>query len=476
MKRIVSRRALLGHAGLGVTGFLGLRAVLQNPARAGELRNIAGYGDLLPDPGKLLDLPPGFQYRAFSRTGERMDDGYLVPGAHDGMAAFEGPNGTTLLVRNHEMGAASPAAAGSPFADAAQYAALEKALVYDPATTAPAAGGATNLIYDTRAHRLEKHFLSLTGTLRNCAGGPTPWGTWITCEETNLKQGQIDGNTQTVYAKDHGWVFEVQATPNPGIQAPLPIKAMGRFSHEAIAVDPRTSIVYETEDRGDSLFYRFLPAVPGRLREGGRLQALKLKNGITDARNYSGPVVSVGVELEVEWVDLEDVESPQDNLRVQGAAKGAAKFSREEGCWWGNGAVYFACTDGGPARLGQIFKYTPSPFEGTIDEAKAPGKLELFIEPNSSALFAAPDNICIAPSGDVIICEDGSGDEFVHGVTPEGEVYKIARNATNSSEFAGACFSPDGSTLFVNIQSPGITFAITGPWHRQSGSNPANAL
>jgi secreted PhoX family phosphatase len=251
---------------------------------------------------------------------------------------------------------------------------------------------------------------------------------------------------------------------------------MGRFSHEAVAFDPRTLIVYQTEDRGDSLFYRFLANVPGQLQRGGKLQALKLTNGITDARNHSGPVVPVGEEFAVEWIDIVDVESPQDNLRAQGASKGATIFSREEGCWWGNGAVYFACTDGGPSRLGQIFKYTPSPFEGTSAEKNTPGKLELFIESNSSAQFEAPDNITIAPWGDVIICEDGSGDEFVHGVTPNGEVYKIARNATNTSEFAGACFSPDGATLFVNIQSPGITFAITGPWQRRAGSNPANGF
>jgi secreted PhoX family phosphatase len=176
--------------------------------------------------------------------------------------------------------------------------------------------------------------------------------------------------------------------------------------------------------------------------------------------------------MEVEWVDLVGVEEPSVPLRDQGGSLGAARFSRGEGCWFGNGAVYFACTNGGAASLGQIFKYTPSPFEGTPAEANAPGTLELFIESKSESMFAAPDNIAIAPWGDVIVCEDGSGVEYVHGVTPQGEVYKLARNAFNDSEFAGACFSPDGTTLFVNIQSPGITFAISGPWHRRAGGNP----
>ena len=472
----LSRRGLLRTAGAGVAGFTGLRTLIEKPASAAPSKG-AGYGALIPDDAlpALLDLPPGFQYRAFSRTGEVMDDGYRVPGAHDGMAAFPGPNGTTILVRNHEMGAAGSGGvagtSGSPYFE--NEALYNAALVYDPSTGArPALGGTTNLIYNTFNHKLEKHYLSLTGTLRNCAGGPTPWGTWITCEETTVVEGgNIGGGVQ--YAKNHGYVFEVAALAAPGVQTPVPLKALGRFNHEALAVDPRTRIVYETEDEGSSLFYRFLPGVPGNLQAGGRLQALKIAGlANPDTSNRPVPNVTAGVEYEVTWVDLIDVEEPDVPLRTQGAGLGAAIFSRGEGAWWGNGACYFACTNGGAASLGQIFKYTPSPFEGTSNEVNAPGILELFIESTSASQFAAPDNIAIAPWGDVIICEDGSGDEFVHGVTPAGEVYKLARNAFNGSEFAGACFSPDGSTLFVNIQSPGITYAITGPWHRRAGGNP----
>lgn len=450
----VSRRGLLRGSVAGAAGFLGLRGAIEKRAYAWA----AGFGDLMPDPAGMLDLPPGFKYRAISRTGDLMDDGNKVPGLHDGMAAFPGPNGTTILVRNHEMSIAAPGASGSPFVDATRFNA-SRGFVYDVGSSAPAAGGTTNVTYNTRLRKLEGHFLSLTGTIRNCAGGPTPWGTWLTCEETNVTIGSVsDGSVLT---KEHGWMFEVAATAQPGIQNPVPLKAMGRFSHEAAAVDPATGIVYETEDRGDAAFFRFVPNQKANLQAGGTLQAVKLKGLFAlDTRNRSAVNLPARVLYEVEWVTVTNPSSPNDDLRHQAQSKGAAIFGRLEGCWWSNGVVYFVTTDGGLAGLGQIFKYTPSSTTG--------GTLELFFEPTTDEQFAAPDNICIAPSGDIIVCEDGGGTEYVHGVTNTAQVYKIARNAFNSSEFAGACFSPDGSTLFVNMQSPGITFAITGPWHRRT--------
>jgi secreted PhoX family phosphatase len=466
MNSKISRRSIL-RSTAGAAGFVGLRTALEH--RLSAQPNL-GFGPLVPDPEGLLDLPRGFKYRAFSRTGDPMDDGYRVPGAHDGMAAFPGPNGNTLLVRNHEMQVVAPGASGSPYSSAASYAAVNKNLVYDNGSTSPASGGTTNLIFDTRTLRLENHFLSHTGTIRNCAGGQTPWGTWLTCEETGLRAGQAQGGS--TLSKDHGWVFEVSATQAAGIQPPLPLTSLGRFSHEALAIDPNTGIVYLTEDQGNSVFYRFVPTTLRNLQssslQSGRLQALKFKAGnITDTRNSNGPVFPSRVPFDVEWVDLSDIAAPNDDLRTRASALGAALFAREEGAWWGNNAIYFACTSGGPAGLGQIFKYTPSPMEGTAGEASSPGRIELFIEPTSESQFAAPDNICVAPFGDIIVCEDGGGIEYVHGVTSNSSVYKIAANALNDSEFAGACFSPDGRVLFVNIQSPGITLAITGPWQRR---------
>jgi secreted PhoX family phosphatase len=128
-------------------------------------------------------------------------------------------------------------------------------------------------------------------------------------------------------------------------------------------------------------------------------------------------------------------------------------------------AIYFACTSGGAAQIGQIWRYLPSLFEGSSREAEAPAELELFVESSGENEFEKCDNIVASPRGELIVCEDGSGDQFVRAIAPDGLIYTLARNADpGKSEFCGACFSPDGSTLFVNIQRPGMTLAITGAW------------
>jgi secreted PhoX family phosphatase len=422
------------------------------------------YGDLIPDPNRLIDLPEGFIYRVISRTGEMMDDGLLVPGAHDGMAAFQGDNGKTILVRNHEL--ESNDIGIGPFGDQnRRLFKVDPQRLFDPGHGRfPCLGGTTTLVYDTKAGRLERHFLSLAGTVRNCAGGLTPWNSWITCEETTEKAGDTFG-------QDHGYNFEVPASLDLHPIRPVALEAMGRFRHEAVAVDPATGIVYETEDREDGLFYRFLPSQRHRLASGGRLQAAKLRDlKSADTRNYLTEAFPIGTRTTVYWLDLEDVGSPRDDLRYQGFSRGAARFSRGEGIWQGHGAMYFACTDGGVKRKGQIWRYRPSPYEGTKQEEKQPGELELFIEPNDGNLVENADNLTVAPWGDLIICEDGPGDNYLVGVTPMGELYKFARNAMNTSELAGAVFSPDQSTLFVNIQRPGLTLAITGPWLKPKSS------
>jgi len=241
---------------------------------------------------------------------------------------------------------------------------------------------------------------------------------------------------------------------------------MGRFVHEAVAVDPRTGIVYQTEDREDGLIYRYLPTKRGDLHAGGRLQALALVSGAHDARNWPGeePHLQVGEKHAVKWIDLDDVDAPNDDLRTRGFALGACRFARCEGMWMGEREVYFVSTDGGRKQIGQVFRYAPSAHEGTAKESAAPGKLELFIEPNDPERVRNPDNVTIAPWGDVILCEDtGGSDARLVGVTPEGALYTFA-HARMPGEFAGATFAPDGSTLFVNIQQSGVTLAITGPW------------
>ncbi len=479
----LSRRRFLSSAAAVTAGFAGLRsfASTAGPVASDSATASAGYGELLIDAEGLLDLPKGFAYRVFSRTGERMDDGLLVPGKHDGMAAFEGPDGLTLLVRNHEV--EGPDRTLGAFGKQNELLVrLPREVIYDAGYgKTPMLGGTTTLVYDTNKQELVRQYLSLACTERNCAGGPTPWGSWITCEET-VKRKDVEREI------DHGYNFEVPATADMKLADPVPLKAMGRFNHEAVAIDPGTGIVYQTEDRHDGVLYRFVPTIPGKLHEGGRLQVLAIKDKQpADLRNWlaipkelqtggahdvnfdttlsAKRIAKPGESLGVEWVDIDNVEAPEDDLRYRAFKMGAARFARGEGMWYGNDAVYFACTTGGPAGKGQIWRYTPSQHEGTTAEAGAPGMLELFIEPNNATILQHADNICIGDNGHVVVCEDGGPVNHVLGVTPGGSVYKIARNRMNNSEFAGSCFSPDGSTLFVNIQNPGLTIAITGPWN-----------
>ncbi|MDJ0921469.1 MAG: DUF839 domain-containing protein [Henriciella sp.] len=419
---------------------------------------------LIADPEGWLDLSPGFSYVRISPTGETMSDGLLVPARHDGMGAFavEGAPEKVRLVRNHEISAGRnevgafdkvPADQAFPFKD----------MIYDFSPDgAPLKGGTTTLVYNTKTQNLESSHLSLAGTATNCAGGVTPWGSWLTCEETYELPGRHAG-------KAHGFVFEVPST-SPGPVQPIALTDMGRFKHEAAAVDPRTGIVYLTEDHEEGLFYRFLPNAKGELVQGGRLQALALMDQAgAETHNRSGTDFIAGTALPVRWIDLDHVKAPDGDLHLRGHAAGAARFVRGEGMAWAvepqGTAVYFACTTGGKAKKGQIWRYRPSAYEGTADEASAPGQLVLHYESPSAQVMDMCDNLVAAPWGHLIICEDGDNDQFVHGLSPTGDVYTIARNAhPGKSEFAGACFSPDGTTLFVNVQTPGATYAITGPW------------
>jgi secreted PhoX family phosphatase len=459
-----NRRQFVQTCGAVTVGFMAYRR-----AFAGDLDVLAaataarGYGPLVSDPEQLIDLPQGFSARIVARAGEEMDDGFFVPALPDAMGTFPGPDGTTLIVCNHE----GLHVEDGPFGTRNQRLARttpDKLFDFGSGQT-PCPGGTTTIVWDTRNQARVQQHLSLAGTLRNCAGGVTPWGSWITCEETVLTSGPHE-QEKLVLQRDHGWCFDVPASADMTLADPRPLKAMGRFMHEAVAVDPRTGIVYLTEDRDDGLLYRFLPERRDDLHAGGRLQALALDNGVGDSCNWPDvkESVAIGERMRVRWIDMDDVESPGDDLRQRGRAAGACRFARAEGMWMGRDEVFFVCTDGGRKQIGQVFRYLPSRDEGTPAETKSPGRLDLFIEPNDPRRVQNPDNITVSPWGDIIICEDTGGNNVrLVGVTPDGALYTFARSRRRG-EFAGATFSPDGGTLFVNMQNEGLTLAIAGPW------------
>ena len=446
----ISRRVMVG-------GTAGVAAAAYGGLLAWQNRNIPTTNKgmaLVADPDAILDLPEGFSYRVVARTGSSMSDGLLRPGRPDGMACFAMPDrdDAVILTSNHEIPTWEQISA---FGEGDALLDRFTGEVYDtrPDTGAPYHGGVTITHYNLATGELERDFLALAGTKINCAGGATPWGSWLSCEETT-----DTGN------KPHGFVFEVPALSD-GLVAPVPLKAMGRFRHEACAVDPSSGIVYMTEDGGEDGFYRFIPTTPGKLADGGTLQALAIvdKPGV-DTSNADGPTLVEGKTYESRWVTLADVEAPDDDLAQRAHAAGAAVFKRGEGIAYGHkpsgaqGDIFFNCTSGGAAGVGQVFRYTP----GSDGQ---PDTLTLFFESPGAGTMEYCDNLAVAPWGDLIVCEDGIGDQYLRGITPEGRIYDFARNAhEDSSEFCGACFSPDGKTMFVNIQEPGITLAITGPW------------
>ena len=451
------RRAFLKKAAIVSLGFVALSRCASS---SDKKEAVSTALDLVKDPNGYFDLPEGFSYKVISRAGTKMADGFLVPGRPDGMGAFAGDNGKVILVCNHENSPQS--LEHSPFGTENELLGqLDGQLLYEGGKgELPGLGGTTTLIYDEESQTLEKQFLSLAGTFRNCAGGVTPWNSWLTCEEdTTPKNEQFE--------QDHGYVFDVPATMDAAVAEPKPIIAMGRFNHEAVAVDPVTGIVYQTEDRHDGLIYRYIPNEPGNLQSGGKLQALMIKGqGSFDTRNWEGQAMAVKTELETVWVDIDNVTAPEDDLRYQGFEKGAARFARGEGMWYGNGEIFFACTNGGPKKAGQVFRYKPSTYEGTAEEANEPGTLELYAESPDKGVLHMCDNLTIAPWGDVMLCEDNGQLNHIRGINAKGEIYDFGRNMSSRSEFAGLTFSPSGKTLFVNVQENGETLAITGPWEK----------
>ncbi|WP_420633531.1 alkaline phosphatase PhoX [Candidatus Palauibacter sp.] len=427
-----------------LSGLAACAARASAPAAASGAR---GYGPLRPA-GRELALPEGFSYAVISMEGHLMSDGRPTPRAHDGMGLFPVSEGVVRLVRNHED--QDPPGVAVPL--------VPRELAYDPL----AGGGTTTLEVGLESDgrpTLLRDFASSGGTTINCAGGTTPWRSWLSCEETTFGRGRG-------WSVPHGYVFEIPADADEPVRAE-PIREMGRFTHEAIAVDPDTGFVYETEDYNRrSGFYRFRPRTPGFLAGGGALEMLAVRGEPqVDLRTGQRP----GVWREVDWVPIEHPDPPEaersaTTVWAEGFEAGGARFSRLEGCWYADRSLYFHATNGGEAQLGQVWRYVPA------EEA-----LVLVFESPSADVLNGPDNVTVSPRGGILICEDNSGATHLRGLTPLGEIFPFARNILNQREFAGACFSSNGRTLFINLQGDtismgpgnlGQTFAIWGPWER----------
>ena len=426
-------------------------------ASASNIIDSNKYSPLSKDKDGILNLANGFSYKIISKLNDRMSDGLNVPNAADGMGCFKGKNNSIILVRNHELGhfpSTQNFFKNNPYGKGfAKYIKKNKNKFYDiRKNKTECFGGTTTIEYDTKLKRVVNQYLSLSGTLVNCSGGQTPWNTWITCEETVKK-------SSAKVTKNHGYNFEVDPFSSILKSNPIPLKEMGRFRHEAVAFDHSTGYVYQTEDRDDCLFYRFIPNVKNKLSKGGLLQGLSLANFRgPDCRNWKNKNFKVGESHKVRWINLDNVESPKDDLRIRGRNKGCAVFARGEGMWFDKKYVYFTCTTGGKKKFGQIWRYRHTP--NSLFE----GELELFFESEDKNILYKPDNITVSPFGDLIISEDGKGHDRLIGIRPNGKTYILGENIYNKSEFAGAVFSPDGKILFVNIYDPTMTIAIEGPW------------
>jgi secreted PhoX family phosphatase len=380
---------------------------------------------LVPDPNLLLDLAEGFSYRILDRTSDPMSDGFKVPGLPDGMGCFDLGDGKLALMRNHELSGLTNI---GPY-PAEQPAPLE---AYDPATH----GGVTRLVVDASTFEPVSSNLVLVGTTRNCAGGWSPWG-WLTCEEA------VDAT--------HGYVF-VCSPHAERVAPPVKLPWYGHMYHEAAVVDPRSYAGYVTEDRPDGCFYRFLPDDP-KTPFIGRFQAL----GIAGQPLFDTTTgLTSGQALDVSWVDLPNPDPRDDSLRWTAKDLGAAIVCRGEGIWYQGGIIYFTATSGGNAGKGQIFALEPS---------REGGNLVVVADSTGVDMLDGPDSITVAPWGDVLVTEDsvsGLGQSRLLGITPEGEMYVIAR--TLLGELSSLCFSPDGRAMFLSIFHQGVTVVVTGPF------------
>jgi secreted PhoX family phosphatase len=465
----VSRRGLLRGAGAGVLliGSTEMLAGCAPAAAPGAVGGSAaesaftGYGDLIADPKGMLALPKDFRYTVVTHAGvTTLDSGEPTPRNHDGTGAFARPGGGVVLVNNHEIRDGFGTELPVPH---------HEGLTYDPG----ASGGCTVVSTDAQGSRTGE-IVGVAGTATNCAGGVSPWGTWLTCEEIDALAGKGS------FTKDHGYVFEVDPFDTAANRDPQPIKALGRFEHEAVAIDPQRGHIYLTEDsaKPNGMLYRWTPpagytAGKGALRKlgptDGEFAVMKASDGQGRHVSDLSMATAVGTQYKLEWVPVPDRDGRTKPVRQQFTDTDATRARKLEGAWWDGGGAWivasFARDESPVAHDGQVWFYDPATSMLTLKLLLARNTT-----PGTDGAFDGPDNISISPHGGVIIAEDGEGVQHLMGATSAGATFPVARNdftdKTKDVEFTGPVYSPDGSILFANIQEPGYMFAITGPWQK----------
>jgi secreted PhoX family phosphatase len=451
------------------------------------------FPPLQDDPNGILALPHGFAYTIASQVGQTdlaFGQG-KTPDFHDGTAVVGADRRSFTLIQNHEM-TPNMSAFGVPHV---------AGTVYDPGSVN--ASGCTVLTTDGRGNRTDE-WVGISGTVRNCAGGATPWGTWLTCEETFITAGATwsAGGATGAYEKNHGYVFEVFPGRSDQ-QLPKPIKAFGRFEHEAIAVEPNRTRAYLTEDSSgpNGLVYRWTAPRGVRLGAGianklgdtsGAFEAMQilLDDGsvLPDVAYITS--AQLGRPFKVAWTPVPDREATGTPIRSQFADGTVTRGKKFEGIWSADRGAYivnsfaFGATDlpaDATKHDGMVWYYDYDDETITLVTyfphntlAEGEGPTPRF----QDLLFDGPDNVSVTPWGTLVLAEDGVRASHVLSAVPGGPTYAIARNqlangtsngVSTFSEFTGPTFSPDGKVLFVNIQSPGITLAITGPWSKYLG-------
>ena len=444
----IGRRRLIRGAGLGLAGLALAYTPAFNASRLICMDEVPppgkGFGPLVRDPKGMLDLPAGFSYKIIARRGQIMDDGFRIPGNHDGTGVLSLADGSYRLLIDHEVAADQPHRSPYPGNERPP-----EDKVYDPVCF----GGVTAIDLSPNLE-VKQTFLRLAGTERNCSGVMTQWGTWLSTEESYASPGGKHN-----YQKPHGFVFEVPGQGD-GLATPKPLPALGRFQHEGIARDPEQGTIYMTEDTERSCFYKFEPDVQGDL-SSGKLFALRIidaqgvdtsNRGKKDDKKFTQ-----GETVDVDWVELTDPDPEGQELRYIARKAGAASFSRGEGATWHDGGVVFNATNGGPRKLGQVWRFQPGMGET--------GNLKLLSEPRSECKMNMPDNAAVQPNGDLLLTEDNFRYTRLLGLTPQGTPYPFAYFRHSSrEELAGIVYSPDGRFLYVGAYEAGLSFLIEGPF------------